>query len=49
MKSEFNRTPTYQDICQAIQRLAEEGVIVDSGRKKWSKRKRRFQATALRC
>jgi hypothetical protein len=37
MKSEFNQTVTYEDIRQAIYSLAEEGMIVDSGRKKWSK------------
>jgi hypothetical protein len=30
MKSEFNQTPTYKEICQAIQKLVEEGLVVDS-------------------
>jgi hypothetical protein len=36
MKYELNRTVTHEDICSAIQDLAEDGLIVDSGRKKWS-------------
>jgi hypothetical protein len=43
MKYEFNRAVTYEDICRAIQDLAEEGLIVDSGRKKWSERTGRYE------
>jgi hypothetical protein len=43
MKSKFNRTPTYKEICQAIQQLVEEGLVVDSGRKKWSERTGRYE------
>jgi hypothetical protein len=43
MKDEFNQIVTYEDICQAIQDLAEEGLIVDSGRKKWSKRTGQYE------
>jgi hypothetical protein len=43
MKSEFNRTITYEDICRAIQDLAKDGLIVDSGRKKWSERTGQYE------
>jgi hypothetical protein len=43
MKSEFNRSVTYEDISRAIQDLAEEGLIVDSGRKKWCERTRQYE------
>ena len=38
MKREFNRPVTHEEICRAIQELVEEGVLVDSGRKRWSER-----------
>jgi hypothetical protein len=43
MKCDFNQIVTYEDICRAIQDLAEEGLIVDSGCKKWSKRTGRYE------
>jgi hypothetical protein len=43
MKCDFNQIVTYEDICRAIQDLAEEGVIVDSGRKEWSKRTGQYE------
>jgi hypothetical protein len=43
MKSEFNRSPTYEEICQAIQKLVEQGLVVDSGRKAWSERYGRYE------
>jgi hypothetical protein len=43
MKYEFNRTVTYEEICQAVQSLAKEGMIVDSGRKKWSERTGQYE------
>jgi hypothetical protein len=43
MKYGFNQAITYEDICRAVQDLAEEGLIVDSGRKKWSERTGRYE------
>lgn len=43
MKCELNQAVTYEDICRAIQSLAEDGLIVDSGRKRWSKRTGRYE------
>jgi hypothetical protein len=43
MKSDFNRSPTYEEICQAIKQLVQDGLIVDSGRKKWSERTGKFE------
>jgi len=43
MKSKFNRIATYEDICRAIQDLAKDGLIVDSGRKKWSERTGQYE------
>jgi hypothetical protein len=43
MKSEFNRSVTYDEICRAIQELVEEGLVVDSGRKKWSERTGKYE------
>jgi hypothetical protein len=43
MKSEFNRSVTYEDICRTIQELVEEGLVVDSGRKKWSERTAQYE------
>jgi hypothetical protein len=43
MKNEFNRTVTYEDISRALQELAEDGLIVDSGRKKWSERSGQYE------
>ena len=43
MKSELTKLVTYEDICQAVQDLAEQGLIVDSGRKKWSTRNGRYE------
>jgi hypothetical protein len=43
MKCDFNQIVTYEDICRAIQDLAEDGLIVDSGRKKWSRRTSQYE------
>ncbi len=43
MKSELTKIITYEDICQAVQDLAEQGLIVDSGRKQWSKRTGQYE------
>jgi hypothetical protein len=43
MKSAFTQIAAHEDICQAIRDLAEEGLIVDSGCKKWSKRTGRYE------
>ena len=43
MKSEFNRSVSYEEICRAIQELVEEGLAVDSGRKKWSERSGQYK------
>ena len=33
----------YEEIEQALQKLAREGQIVDTGRRRWSKRTRSYQ------
>jgi hypothetical protein len=33
----------YEAIEQALQKLAREGLIVDTGRRRWSKRNRSYQ------
>jgi hypothetical protein len=43
MKSELTKIITYEDICQAVQDLAEQGLIVDSGRKQWSNRTGQYE------
>jgi hypothetical protein len=43
MKSELTKIVTYEDIRRAVQDLAEQGLIVDSGRKKWSKRTGQYE------
>jgi hypothetical protein len=43
MKCDFNQIVTYEDICRAIQSVAEDGSIVDSGRKKWSSRSGQYE------
>jgi biotin operon repressor len=35
--------PTREEIEEAIQRLAEEGLIVDSGERRWSARTGRYE------
>jgi hypothetical protein len=39
----FSRRPTREDIEEAIRSLARKGLIVDTGRRRWSKRKRSYQ------
>lgn len=36
LKPELNKIATHDDIRQALQDLAKDGLIVDTGRKKWS-------------
>jgi hypothetical protein len=43
MKSKFNRPVTYEETCRAIQTLVEDGLVVDSGRKKWSERTGQYE------
>lgn len=43
MKCEFNRPVTYEETCRAIQELVEEGLLVDSGRKRWSERTGQYE------
>lgn len=43
MKSEFNRPVTHEEIGRAIQELVEEGLLVDSGRKRWSERTGQYE------
>jgi hypothetical protein len=43
MKNEFHRPPTYEEICQAVQELVKQGLVVDSGRKRWSERTGQYE------
>jgi len=43
MKNDLDQILTYEDIRRAIQDLVEEGLVVDSGRKKWNKRTGQYE------